>query len=75
MDNEQENKKIKIIEDKLRKYDAEFLKLIRYAESTNLKLIQTQKDFDNYKRRTDNEIVELKRAINALRSYLRQNNG
>lgn len=66
--NEQEEK---ILKDKLRKYDAEFIKLIKYAEATNIRLIQTQKEFDEYKRRNNNEITELKRAINALRSYLR----
>ena len=70
-----QEKKIKLIEDKIRRYDTEFEKLIKYAESTNLHLIQTQKEFDDYRRRANNEIVELKRAINNLRSYLRQNNG
>jgi hypothetical protein len=63
----------KILIEKVRKCEAEFKKLIPYAESTNLKLIQVKKEFDDYKRRTTNEIVELKKAINALRSYLRQN--
>jgi HAMP domain-containing protein len=63
----------KIVKNKIAAHDLEFKKLITYTEASNLHLIQLQKEFNEYKRKTNNEITELKKAINTLRAYLRTN--